>query len=39
VLAYNYADLAGGAPLRRFYVLRFARVWPLHVAGSASCSR
>jgi peptidoglycan/LPS O-acetylase OafA/YrhL len=33
VLAYNYADLAGGAPLRRFYVLRFARVWPLHIAG------
>ncbi|MEO8487712.1 MAG: acyltransferase [Betaproteobacteria bacterium] len=35
VLAYNYPDLAGGAPIRRFLVLRVARIWPMHLAGIA----
>ena len=30
ILAYNYPVLANGAEARRFWLARFARVWPLH---------
>lgn len=32
VLAYNYPVLGDRAALHRFWVLRFARIWPLHAA-------
>lgn len=30
ILAYNYPVLAGRAAVRRFWLARFARIWPLH---------
>jgi len=33
VLAYNYPSLDGDGDVRRFYVMRVARIWPLHLAG------
>lgn len=32
VLAYNHANLRGFHEIRDFYVARFARIWPSHVA-------
>ena len=30
ILAYNYPELEGRKAVRRFWLARFARVWPLH---------
>lgn len=30
ILAYNYPRLEGGSAVRKFWLARFARVWPLH---------
>jgi len=30
ILAYNYPTLVNGTAVRRFWLARFARVWPLH---------
>ncbi len=32
ILCYVYSDLDDGPKARRFYLARFARIWPLHVA-------
>lgn len=32
ILTYTYPDIATGSDARRFWVARFARVWPAHVA-------
>ena len=31
ILTYNYREIGDFAACRRFYVARFARIWPLHV--------
>lgn len=32
ILAYVHSDIDDGAKSRRFYMARFARIWPLHAA-------
>ncbi|MCS0496421.1 acyltransferase [Ancylobacter sp. MQZ15Z-1] len=32
ILTYVYAEVEGADELKRFYLARFARVWPLHLA-------
>lgn len=33
VLTYVYPRLTGPSPLKKFYVARFARIWPIHVVA------
>ncbi len=37
ILAYVYPSLDTPAAVRRFYVARFARIWPAHMAALALC--
>lgn len=34
VLAYNYPQLKDAAAVKTFYVARFARIWPAHIASA-----
>jgi peptidoglycan/LPS O-acetylase OafA/YrhL len=36
VLTYVYPRLIGPSPIKKFYIARFARIWPIHVVAFAA---